>query len=395
MSAMALRNPLAEATAVVAVADPKLRRQVIDALGQTPVQVIDDNHCPVDLEELVAHIELLRPSVLFLGVTGFSADISAAVARVSSLEFAPRVVAVGDAPHADVILTAMRAGAAEFIFPPLEPGFEAALRSVVIAARTQQQDMPVTGKVIGFSSVKGGCGATTLACHSASWLRSFAKKEVLLADLDTSAGIAGVLMRSAARYTLDDALQNLHRLDLKMWKTLVATSPCGVDVIPAPTEPASAVPISRKLPPMARFWRMQYEYTMVDFGHGITPALLDMLNSIDTLILVATAEVPALRQATQMIQYLAAREFGPNRLKLVLNRMPRRPPIELAELEKIIGLPVHSAIPNDYQALNAAYSESRLIDFASGLGIGFGAFAAKLAGIDPNEKKSRGFFAFR
>jgi pilus assembly protein CpaE len=288
----------------------------------------------------------------------------------------------------------MRAGAAEFLYPPFEPGFEAVLRSVMTAPRTQL-DAPATGKVIAFSSVKGGCGATTLACHAASWLKTAGRKEVLVADLDVSAGIAAALMQSAAKYTLDDALQNLHRLDLKLWKALVSASPSGVDVMAAPPEPAGIIPISRKMPPMLRFWRTQYEFTIVDLGSGTTSMLLDVLSSIDTLVLVATNEIPALRQARQMIQNLAGRGFGANRVKLVINRMPKRPAIELPELEKILGVAIHSVLPNDYRVLSEAYSHPRLIDLDSPLGVQFGTFAARLAGMGPVEKKTRRLFRFR
>lgn len=386
-------DPLAVATAVVAVVDPQLRRSVTDALAKTSTQLVDDVWSSGDLDELIASIERLRPSVLFLGLPGLLEDASSAVARIANLPFAPRIVAVSGNANPDIILKTMRAGAAEFLYPPFE-GFEAVLRSVATAARSQM-DAPAAGKVIAFASVKGGCGATTLACHAAGWLRTAGKKEVLLADLDTTAGIASSLMQGDARYTLDDALQNLHRMDLKLWKALVTSSPSGVDVIPAPAEQGGALPISRKLPPMLRFWRTQYEFTVIDLGSGITPMLLDVLGAVDTLVLVATNEIPALRQAGQMAQNLAGRGFGANRVKLVINRMPKRPPIALSELEKIMGLPIHSVIPNDYQVLSEAWSQPRLIDFNSALGVQFGVFAAKLAGISPAEKKTRRLFAFR
>jgi Flp pilus assembly CpaE family ATPase len=393
MSPTIAADPLAIATAVVAVVDPQLRRSVTDVLAKTSAQLLDDTWTSGDIDELAVHVERLRPSVLFLGLPGILGDASVAVARIANLDFAPCVVAVSDRANPEIILNAMRAGAVEFMYPPFEPGFEAVLRSVVTAPRFQPAT-PAAGKVIGFASVKGGCGATTLACHAASWLRN-AGKQVLLADLDVSGGIACALMEGAAKYTVDDALQNLHRLDLKLWKALVGTSPSGVDVMPPPPDPQPIVPISRKLPPMLRFWRNQYEFALVDLGHGVTPPLLDVLNSIDTLVLVATNEIPALRQARQMILGLEARGFGANRLKLVLNRMPKRLPIQLPELEKIMGHPIFSVVPNDYQILSEAYSHPRLIDLDSHLGAQFGAFAAKLAGVTPVEKKTRRLFAFR
>ena len=385
-------DSLATATAVVAVCDAPLRREVTDALAKTPVQLLDDGWASGDMEELSAAIERLRPSVVFLGLPPQTTNAPAVVAQLANLTCAPRIIAVSGIASPDAILKTMRAGAAEYLYPPFD-GFESVLRSVVNAPRPQQ-DMPAAGKAIAFASVKGGCGATTLACHCAAWLKTTAKKQVLLADLDVSAGIAGTLMQAQARYTVDDALQNLHRLDLKLWQALVAGSPSGVDVIAAPAEPSPATPISRRLPPLLRFWRTQYEFTVIDLGSGITPGMLDLLNSIDVLVLVATNEVPALRQARQMLQILAGRGYGANRVKLVINRMPKRSPINGAEIEKIMGFPICAVLPNDYQILNEAYSHPRLIDLESALGEQFGRCAAGLTGLNPAERKTRKLFAF-
>jgi pilus assembly protein CpaE len=139
---------------------------------------------------------------------------------------------------------------------------------------------------------------------------------------------------------------------------------------------------------------MHYELTILDLGHGITQPLLDVLDSIDTLVLVTTNEVLALKQAQQMIRALATRNFGANRLKLVVNRMPKRTQIQLPELEKVMGHAIYADIPNDYQRLNDAYTEPRLVDADSDLGVTIGEFASKLAGIAATEhkKKPRGLF---
>ena len=146
---------------------------------------------------------------------------------------------------------------------------------------------------------------------------------------------------------------------------------------------------------MLRFWRTHYDLTLVDFGHGITPALLDVLDSIDTLVVVTTNEVLALKQAKQMILSLAARNFGANRVKLVINRMPKRAQMQLPELEKVMGHSIYAEIPNDYAPLNEAYSVPRLLDAGSELATQIGNFAARLIGVAAQEKKPRRLFGLR
>jgi pilus assembly protein CpaE len=382
----------------VAVGDPKLRKLLLHALKDASLPVVEDNCEVTRLEDLTGTVERLRPDILFLGLPGLPSEPMLTISRLAALDPAPHIVVVNDSAEPDTILKTMRAGAAEFVYPPFNsPAFEESLQRVIADCANTMRDERSTGSMIGFVSAKGGCGATTLACHAASHLKRQTRKEVLLADFDMAAGITGTIMQTSARYSLEDALQNLHRMDLKLWKGLVSAAPSGVDVIPAPPEIASpTTPISRRLPPMLRFWRMHYDLTILDLGHGITQALLDVLDSIDTLVLVATNEVLALRQAKQMIQVLAARNFGANRLKLVINRMPKRTQIQLPELEKVMGHAIYAEIPNDYHRLNAAYSEPRLLEPSSELATQIGSFASRLAGLsEPDPKKPRKFFGLR
>jgi pilus assembly protein CpaE len=303
---------------------------------------------------------------------------------------------VSDSAEPETILRVMRAGAAEFVYPPLGASFEESMRRIVAECLSADHDGRAMGGVIGFVSAKGGCGATTLACHAATHLRRELKKEILLADLDICAGIAGMLTQAVSRYSVDDALQHLHRMDLRLWKAMVAQTPHGLDIIPAAaTPPANVSAASHKLPQMLRFWRAQYELSILDLGHGMNSGLIDVLESIDTLVLVATNELPALRQARQMIQSLTARNFGANRLRLVINRMPKRTQIQLPELERVMGHTVYFSLPDEYEALNEAYSESRLMGPDSAFGLRIRSLTEKLTGFAPSEKRAHGLFGFR
>ena len=216
----------------LAVAEPKLRRLLMEALRDASIPSLDET-CDTDrLESLLSSVERLQPEILFLGLPGLPVDSATVIARIATLDPAPRIVAVNDSAAPEIILKAMRAGAKEFVYPPFNAAaFDESLRRVIADCGRQARPERSSGSVIGFVSAKGGCGATTLACHTASHLRAITRKEILLADLDMASGITGTIMQTVARYSIDDAFQNLHRMDLKLWKGLVAASPSGVDVI--------------------------------------------------------------------------------------------------------------------------------------------------------------------
>ena len=63
------------------------------------------------------------------------------------------------------------------------------------------------------------------------------------------------------------------------------------------------------------------------------------LEEMDEAYLVSTLEVPALHQAKQVLQILMDAGYGKDRIKLILNRVPKRSELAPGEIEKILGLP--------------------------------------------------------
>jgi hypothetical protein len=110
------------------------------------------------------------------------------------------------------------------------------------------------------------------------------------------------------------------------------------------------------------------------------------LEEIDEACLVTTLEVPALHQSKQIIQTLLDSGFGKNRIRLILNRAPKRLDITPDELEKMLGVPIFCMIPNDYQQLYETYAEGRMLDRGSELGKQIARLAIKLASL---EEKTR------
>jgi pilus assembly protein CpaE len=105
--------------------------------------------------------------------------------------------------------------------------------------------------------------------------------------------------------------------------------------------------------------------------------------------------VPALHQSKQIIQTLLDSGYGKNRIRLILNRAPKRLDITPGELEKMLGVPIFCMIPNDYPELYETYAEGRMLNRNSDLGKKIAKLAMKLANLE--EAKSGGtkkLFAF-
>jgi len=138
------------------------------------------------------------------------------------------------------------------------------------------------------------------------------------------------------------------------------------------------------------FARPQYDWTLVDLGRSLTRMGMAALEEIDEACLVTTLEVPALHQSKQIIQTLIDSGYGKNRIKLILNRAPKRLDITPGELEKMLGTPIFATVPNDYPELYETYAEGRMLSRTCELGKHITKLATKLANLEEEKPAANG-----
>jgi len=346
-----------------------------------------------DLSALVERLERMRPDVVLLDISRLAMPVEEAVGLLKAVTPEVMIIALHTSADAETILTSLRAGVHEYLFPPLHDSLRKALEKRS-ADRSRRRDGSKTGgKSFGFFSAKGGCGATTLICHVAVELGRLNQK-VLLADLDLDAGMVGFLTKTKGTYSMLDAVANLHRLDASYWRALVSNGIPGVEIIGAPVSLASRQqPRDEQLRHVLAFVRPNYDWTLVDLGRSLSRISMAALEEIDEACLVTTLEVPALHQAKLIVQTLLDSGYGKNRVRLVLNRIPKRLDITPDELEKMLGLPIFCMIANDYGELYESYAEGRLLSRTSNLGKQMAKLAVKLSGLEEEEKGKKGRFS--
>jgi pilus assembly protein CpaE len=142
------------------------------------------------------------------------------------------------------------------------------------------------------------------------------------------------------------------------------------------------------------FARPNYDWTIVDLGRSLSRIAMAALEEIDEVCLVTTLDVPALHQSKQIIQTLLDSGYGKNRIKLILNRAPKRLDITPGELEKMLGVPIFALVPNDYQELYETYAEGRMLNRSSELGKQLAKLAMKLASIEEEQTVKKRFGIF-
>jgi pilus assembly protein CpaE len=381
-------------TIALAIENRELWDPVQACLSDLPFRIIVEQQEMSDLSGFIERLERMLPDVVLLDISRLRIPVDQAVTLIRSAVPEPMIIALHTSADADIILTSLRAGVNEYCFPPLGENLRKSLEKRS-AERSRRRDGSKTGgRSYGFLSAKGGCGATTLVCHVAVEFGRQNQK-VLLADLDLDAGMIGFLTKTKGTYSMLDAVNNLHRLDQSYWKALVSNGIPGVEIVGAPVSLASRqTPRDEQLQQVIAFVRPFYDWTLVDLGRSLSRLSMAALEEIDEACLVTTLEVPALHQAKLIVQTLLDGGYGKNRVKLILNRVPKRLDITPGELEKMLGLPIFAMIPNDYPELYESYAEGRLLARGSNLGKQMARLAAKLGGLEEESSKKSRFGLF-
>jgi pilus assembly protein CpaE len=362
--------------------------QAQNCLSDLPFRIIVEHQDIGDISNFLDRLERMRPDVVLVDISNWRSSLEGLVASIRNAIGDPMIIALNTSADPEAILSSLRAGINEYLFPPLKDPLRKALeKRSAERSRKQGSGGKAGGKSFAFLSAKGGCGATTIICHVAAELGRLNQK-VLLMDLDLDAGLVGFITKTKAVYSILDAVNNLHRLDISYWRALVSNGIPGVEIVASPLSLASKQqPRDDQVRHVLAFARPHYDWTLVDLGRSLSRLSMAALEEIDEVCLVTTLEVPALHQSKQIVQTLLDSGYGKARIRLILNRSPKRLDITPAELEKMLGLPIFCMVPNDYPELYETYAEGRMLNRNSDLGRQIAKVATKLSGLE-EEKNS-------
>jgi pilus assembly protein CpaE len=257
------------------------------------------------------------------------------------------------------MLDAMRAGVNECLQEPVtREALEQAVRNVIVGS------LPTpSGQVLAFVGAKGGVGTTTLAVNTAAALARTGEGGVLLIDLHQGFGDASVFLGVEPRFSIVDALENVHRVDEAFFRGLVEKTKAHVDLLGSADRMAQGAADPQRVRLLLDFARRAYRFTVLDVPRS--DMTLDALETVTNLIVVTSQELPSLRSAGRLAHTLRSR-YGSPRVKAVMNRFDKRAEIAHADVERVIGDAVKHLIPSDYFAALEALNHGRPIALEQG-----------------------------
>lgn len=314
------------------------------------------------------------------------AQLPAALTTLKRHHSSTNVLLVASSLDPALILQAMRAGVNEVVAEPL---VQSEVEAAMMRLLGQHSHAP-SGPVFAFVGAKGGVGTTTTAVNVATTLAKLSPARAILIDLHLAYGDAAVFLGADARFSVLDALENLHRLDAAFLKSLVSQTASGLDLL-ASAERGATRPIEvRRVASIIELASSLYGFTIIDVPRG-DHHVLDSLDVATTLVVVANQELATVRNAGRMSAALRAR-YPKAKVATVINRTDRRSEIGHRDIERAVGSTINHQFPSDYRRALGAMHKGRplALDNHNDLSASFTALARELAGVSEHPEPSNG-----
>lgn len=212
-------------------------------------------------------------------------------------------------------------------------------------------------RVVTVFSAKGGCGKTTVATNLAAALADGGRSSVCLLDLDLSFGDIAIALQLTPARTAIDAVAMSGSIDEVGVSSLVTPHSRGLDAICAPLEPGEAerIPASTVVD-LLRVLRRMYDYVVVDTPPAFTEHVLASFDVSDAYILLATLDIPALKNLRLTLDMLDVLGYPRQGWQVVLNRSDSRVGLSIDDVVRTLKVPLATQIPSS-RAVSASINK--------------------------------------
>ena len=382
---------MAQLTAQVISYDEDFKRHVarlVRACG-VPVGIVEGRSA-----------EGIGPDLVIVDIRSDASSGMAAIERLRATSASLGIFAVASAAEPELILQAMRAGANEF-FPwnaaegspqarATEESFHGAVRKT--AARREAASAGAKPPCVthAFLGAKGGAGTTTVAVNCGVELARLTKRPTLVVDLKSCLGEVALFLGVRPRFTVLDAIENLHRLDKNFLAELVAKHKSGLDIL-AGSEQFDR-PNAQDAPALEELLRVlakTYDYVIIDAGNVINTTSTAALYAADTIFLVTNPDVPSIRNAQRLVDRVRQLGAGSERVKVLLNRVSDNHLIAPKQIETALGYGIHHTFTSDYRTVSTALNSGVPLTMTNNSEIAgqFDNFTRHLVGMAAEEAK--------
>ncbi|MEW5959699.1 MAG: response regulator [Chloroflexota bacterium] len=308
----------------------------------------------------LAQVEAYRPDLVV-------ADVM--MPKMTGYEFCRQVRTRPDLTDMPVIMfsarfqpidkqTALNAGATDYLPKSVSPE--------VLVKRIHEllpaDKIAAAHKAIGFFSLRGGCGVTTLAVNTAVALAVTQKAKPALIDLAPLGGHAAVMLGLRPTSSVVRALSAGNNLSLDSLRPHFIEHIAGVQLLASDLNPEYQLAANHPLERLATVLKPAFRFTIFDMPRRVlTPAYSALLQQLDKVVVILSPDVPSLQSTAITLQSLAQLGVSKSKIELVVNQVVAVGALPLETIQHAVKRPMAAGIPYEPEMVKAVNSGKPLL----------------------------------
>jgi pilus assembly protein CpaE len=308
-----------------------------------------------------------KPDVVLMDINMPDMDGISATDSIRKILPYVQVVILSVQSDPNYMRRAMMAGATDFLTkPPTIDELNSAIRRAGIKAHAERAKVIPTqgmqtsstgapsatsslgqmGRIITVYSPKGGSGCTMLSTNLAVCLNN-EDTSVVLVDANLQFGDVAVFLNEQGKFSVADLAPRVDELDAEVVESVtVKHAQSGIRVLIAPTRPEYADNITgEQFSKILNFLRQMYAYVIVDTASALNDITLNSIDASDLVILLATQDIPAIKNARLFLDVADAAGMDRRRFLFVMNRFDKRIGITPEKVGENLKQEVAAVIP--------------------------------------------------
>jgi pilus assembly protein CpaE len=320
------------------------------------LDVIGSENGLLDLETMLKQKE---PAIVIIGPSYGLDEIEGLLKQYFSSLSAVKVIFLVNKCSENILKKAMRLNIYDVLeFPFAQSDIEEPIKKALDIfseesiqkdkSKAQSEKKESKAKKILVFSAKGGSGKSFLSVNLGAELALAHEREVVLFDLNYQFGDVAMMLNLYPKHTSYDIISAMDQIDAEMLDSFLTVHKSGLKILPSPVNPSQGENISSDATlKIIDILSRSNQYLIMDTVSFFTDTVLSVLEDLDYLCVIASMDVPSIKNLKICLQILEQLKFDENKIIFVLNRANSKVGITLEEIEKTINKKVDIAIPSD------------------------------------------------
>jgi pilus assembly protein CpaE len=299
------------------------------------------------LDELLALVDVTFASVVFVALDReHLMNQSALIEGVLEAKPMLAVVALGDGMDNQLVLTAMRAGARDFVAYGSRSSEVAGLVRRLSKRLPAVAPNPNMGSLTAIYGAQGDGDGALVSSHLALVAQTSGRVTLLL-DLGVPRGDSLAMLSLESSFNFGDAVRHLRRLDSTLIDSAFTAHESGLCILASTHDDASLEETSAaELYMLLSALRQHFQHVVVNLvGQPDSESLRTFVTHCDQLLWYADQSVIECRRNLAILNLWREKGLKLQQAGLLVDKYLRQVPPSAEALEKTFGLPVMAVLP--------------------------------------------------